>query len=49
MVKCGGEVLASRSKKKAAPGEMERFPLSAQVLGRINGDITVCLEQEGAE
>ena len=49
VVKCGGEVLASRSKKKAAPGEMERFPLSAQVLGRINGDITVCLEQEGVE
>ena len=49
VVKCGGEVLASRSKKKAAPGEMERFPLSTQVLGRINGDITVCLEQEGAE
>ena len=49
VVKCGDEILASRSKKKVAPGEMERFPLNAQVLSRINGDVTVCLEQEGAE
>ena len=49
VVKCGEKVLLSRAKKKVAPGEMECLPLNAQILGQIDGDLTVCLEQKGAE
>ncbi len=49
VVKCGEKVLLSRAKKKVAPGEMECLPLNAQVLEQIDGDLTVCLEQKGAE
>ena len=41
--------MLSRSKKKVAPGEMERLTLTPQMLSQIDGDVTVCLEQEGAE
>ncbi len=49
VVKCGDKVLLSRPKKKVAPGEMERLTLTPQMLSQIDGDVTVCLEQEGAE
>ena len=49
VVKCGEKVLLSRPKKKVVPGEMERLPLTAGILSQIDGDVTVCLEQKGAE
>lgn len=49
VVKCGEKVLFSRARKKVAPGEMECLPLNAQILGQIDGNLTVCLEQKGAE
>ena len=49
VVKCRDKVLLSRSKKKVAPGEMERLTLTPQMLSQIDGDVTVCLEQEGTE
>ncbi len=49
VVKCGEQVLLSRPKKKVVPGEMERLPLTAGILSQIDGDVTVCLEQKGAE
>ena len=42
-----GNVIASRKKKIAVPGEMETMLLTGQKLADVNGDIEVMLETEG--
>ena len=42
-----GNIVASRKKKIAVPGEMETMLLTAQKLADVDGDIEVMLETEG--
>ena len=44
-VKSGDEVLATATRLKAAPGEMEKITVKADKLALVNGDITVELEE----
>ena len=44
-VKSGDEVLATVTRLKAAPGEMEKITVKADKLVLVNGDITVELEE----
>lgn len=44
-VKCGGEVLATAVRLKAAPGEMEKITVKAEKLKGISSEITVSLEE----
>ncbi len=44
-VRCGDEVLTSVKRLKAAPGEMEKITVPGEKLGRIQGVITVELEE----
>ena len=45
VAKCGKEVLYSVKKLKVAPGEMEKIDLKPEVIQKIDGEITVCLEK----
>ena len=45
VAKCGKEVLYSAKKLKVAPGEMEKIDLKPEVIQKIDGEITVCLEK----
>ena len=47
VVECNGKQIASRKKRRAAPGEMENFPLTAAQLAGVDGPVTVRLEKEG--
>lgn len=44
-VRCGDTVLATAKRLQAAPGEMEKLTLKAELLKNITGDITVSLEE----
>ena len=44
-VSCGDTLLTAVKRLKAAPGEMERIPLTAQALRCADGPITVALEE----
>ena len=43
-VRSGDEIIASKKKKIAVPGEMETLILTAEKLKAVKGDIEVCLE-----
>lgn len=45
VAKCGNEILYSAKKLKVAPGEMEKIDLKPEVIQKIDGEITVCLEK----
>ena len=44
-VRCGDTVLATAKRLQAAPGEMEKLTIKAELLKNITGDITVSLEE----
>ena len=44
-VKAGEQVLATAKCMKAAPGEMEKLTIKAELLKEITGEITVSLEE----
>ena len=44
-VKAGDTVLATAKRLKAAPGEMEKLTIKAELLKEITGEITVSLEE----
>lgn len=44
-----GAVLARFNRPHLAPGEMERLTLTADVLRRANGEITICVTSKGGD
>ena len=46
VVSSAGNVLSSYKRRKVAPGEMEKLPLSASLLAQAGDTITVTLEEE---
>jgi hypothetical protein len=44
-VSSGNEVLATATRLKAAPGEMEKIVIKSEKLALAGGDITVALEE----
>ena len=44
-VKSGDQILATATRLKAAPGEMEKITLKSEKLSLVKGDITVALEE----
>ena len=43
--KCGDTVLATSNSLKAAPGEMEKITIKAELLSSVSGEIVVSLEE----
>jgi hypothetical protein len=44
-VECDGHVLATAKRIKAAPGEMEKITIKADMLRGVSGTVTVSLEE----
>ena len=45
VVSSAGNVLASYKRRKVAPGEMEKLPLTAAMLAQAGDKLTVTLEE----
>ena len=45
-VLCGPKVITSRRAARVSPGEMDKLVLSKEMMRAVDGDITICVEEE---